>query len=646
MQFTPININPAQSGAVSEGGKSPFQAVREGQVVKAEVVEAQGSSLTLKMPDGTTVKADFPGAQVMLAGDKLELMMMSKGDGSVHLRLTSVNGQPVHLGTGDLQVRLMDMGIQPSEVNTKAAQFMVDRNIQPTPERVALLVKIAMSYPELPASAALFMAANDVPVTQENVNLIMQWIQGKGDMGAETQQLMNQLMQILEQAGQSTQGGTAQGAEGKTPAQAENVAAGMAAEGGEQAGGKPAAAQTAEEPAVQQQTAPQAEKMSEAEAKFMAALDSITLPEGAQQTAQAPQAAQTAEGAVIENAPAPAVLSEAQQTVFREVFMLAIKGGAADDPVKSLPQSAVADLMTTLQNMNEGEAKQAIEGFLSKFQLPAEQKQQAAQTLLTAFQSAKAAAGDTQPSQPGQVMQGDALAANPAQSGQGTSTHTNTPAAGGQNTGLDSAAVREMQQVLQTLAKFTVSMKRDVPADAENLQNAVKSQQSAADSVHSSLSRIMGETSAPAQRAADISSRIQLGNSIDNFYYCQIPIEIDKQKNTAELYVFERKQKGGEESRTNTTILIALETENMGRVETVMRSELEHLGIEFRVESDAVLSYLSKSTAELGKLLTEGDFAVREIKVVRMDKPATPLNVDKVLGREENFQLQAVDISV
>ncbi len=645
MQFTPININPTQAGTVTEGGKSPFQTMREGQTIKAEVVEAQGSSLTLKMPDGTTVKADFPGAQVMLAGDKLELMMTSKSDGSVHLRLTSVNGQPVHLGTGDLQVRLMDMGIQPSEVNTKAAQFLVDRNIQPSPERVALLVKIAMSYPELPASAALFMAANDVPVTQENVNLIMQWIQGKGDLGADTQQLMNELMQLLDQAepqAQAAVGGQAEIKAGAQEAKAADSAAplpaGMEAEEGEQA----------------QQTAPRAENMSEAEAKFMAALENVAQQSATGAMANATAAPQAAQAAQTSNA----ALTQAQQAVFNETFMTVINGSAPDNPVKNLPQSAVADFMSTLQNMSEGEAKQAIEGFISKFSLPPEKSAQATQTLLTAYQTARSAAGETaQATQPQQTLPGgEGQAQQGANAQQSTQPNTQTgnaqQSANGQNAAnaqaanLDSAAVREVQQVLQTLAKFTVSMRRDVPADAENLQNAVKSQQSAADSVQSSLSRLMGEASAPAQRAADISSRIQLGNNIDNFYYCQIPIEIDQKKNTAELYVFERKQKGGEESRTNTTILIALETENMGRVETVMRSELEHLAIEFRVENDAVLKYLQKSTAELTELLTEGDFAVREVKVVRMDKPATPLNVDQVLGREENFQLQAVDISV
>jgi hypothetical protein len=156
-----------------------------------------------------------------------------------------------------------------------------------------------------------------------------------------------------------------------------------------------------------------------------------------------------------------------------------------------------------------------------------------------------------------------------------------------------------------------------------------------------------GDTSNVAQKAADMSSRIQMGNNLENFYYCQIPFEINRQQNTAELYVFERKKgSSGEGERVNSTILIALETQNMGRVETVMRAESDVISIEFRVESKPVQGYLQKEAEELEELLWAIDFDVKEVRVVMMETPATPLNVDQVLGEKEIFNLQTVDISI
>ncbi|HBU13050.1 MAG TPA: hypothetical protein DEB31_10135, partial [Clostridiales bacterium] len=238
--------------------------------------------------------------------------------------------------------------------------------------------------------------------------------------------------------------------------------------------------------------------------------------------------------------------------------------------------------------------------------------------------------------------------APPLQKGLGTSPEAIAPVQSVDGQAQDgSAAVKEMQQALHELNKFLVPMKQDVSADAEALQSSLKNQHTAMESVHSSLARAAGEQNQATQRAANLSSRIQMGNNLENFYYCQIPFEIAQRQQTAELYVFERKRKAGEDGeRTNTTILIALETQHMGRVESVMRAEQDELSIEFRVENDAVLKYLHDAGGELRKELQNSDFAVREIKVTRIEVPATPLNADQLVGEKEQFMLQAIDISV
>lgn len=645
MQITPMNSKPIGADIVNwgEGGNSPFHAVREGQIIKAEVVAAEGSSLTIKLSDGSTVKADFPGAQVMLPGDQLELMMMSKADGNIHLRLTTINGQQVQMGTGDLQVRLMDMGVQPSEINTKAAQFLVDRNVQPTPERVALLVKIAIQYPELPASVALFVAENNIPVTQQNINALMLWLQSGQTLGNEAQQLINDVNLFLtEQLGKTTQPELVPSIAGQTEQNAEplqnkamhtNVDHSAAMPGQVPAND---AAQTG----------------LDARAKLLALIAQLNNPAPSAETAQPAFMAEITQGQ--SGVVAEQILTNSQQAVFQNAFMSIVSHSPVERAIHQLPQNAVLDFASTLANTNETQVQQAIEGFLSKFPLTAEQKAEVAQTLQIAYQTGRVAASTVLADS---AVDGQAqMAQQPTSNAQETIAQQNTMLQGSaakqngtainQPQVVGDAAIQEMQQLLQVLDKLTVGIRHNAPIDAENLQNAVKSQQQIADSVQSGLSRVMGDSSNVTQRAADISSRIQLGNNIENFYYCQIPIEMSQNKSTAELYVFERKQKGNAEERTNTTILIALETQNMGRVETVMRSERDSLGIEFRVQSPVVVNYLQKTTAELAQSLAGDDFAVKEIRVVQMNKPVTPLNVDQMLGEKEYFQLQTVDISI
>ncbi|HBU12254.1 MAG TPA: hypothetical protein DEB31_05860, partial [Clostridiales bacterium] len=202
MQISSVQAGQMQmQGAVKNDANSPFFAMKAGDSIMVEVVEAQGGRITVQTEGGKLVTADFPGAPVMQPGDTLELMMTDKSQSQVNLRLVSVNGQNVHIEGSDLQIRLMDLGVGPSEVNTKAAQYLVDRNVQPTAERIGMLIKVAAQYPQLPSSLALFMVANNIPATQRNVDTLMQWLMSEETLGEQAQKLSAEVMQLLSEQG-------------------------------------------------------------------------------------------------------------------------------------------------------------------------------------------------------------------------------------------------------------------------------------------------------------------------------------------------------------------------------------------------------------------------------------------------------------
>jgi len=634
-QQTPGTGRPDQQGGV-------FQNMRPGQKITVEVVGSESGSLTLKTEDGQLVKADFPGATVMLPGDKLELTMLGKGSNNVHFQLSMVNGQSVQISVSEMEAKMADIGVEPSEMNVKSAEFLAERGVQPTPERIAIMVKVATYFPELPAAAALFMAANNIPVTKNNVSALLEWLQGGDLLGDEAQQLTEAVTQMI--TGRQDQG-------------AEN-------------------AQQAHAP-LEQNTA-------------------TSLQQGPQLS---PQAAEVMKESfvshVIRNPEFPAsTISLSSLTEFAQGIanmgdgdaQAAIKDFLAGYPSLDGQQRAeLTELLTSAYNMAKSTAEAQQQTTQGSIQQPAQGGQESA--------GQQQAAGDVNqnadknlnaPAEPnGTVLPGteqvvDGGGKTPIQeAGQRQAQTTqvvNTTADGNdqaQQSGIRQAAdgnhaqqqpmtsdgepvqpnqgntpVEEMKQVIQQLQRFVVSMKNDAAADAENLQESVKNQQNIAENIKSTLSHVAGETSNVAQKAADISSRVQLGNNIENFYYCQIPFQVGQDRNTAELYVFERKRKSDEGDRTNTTILIALETQRMGRVETVIKAEQDNLNIEFRVENDPVQKYLQTETDELNKLLSGSNFNVTEISVVRMDVPATPLNVDQVLGEKEEFELKTIDISI
>jgi hypothetical protein len=625
----PIQINTNQvkgQGSTQDSGRVLFAGTPVGGTVQAEVVGISDGKVTLKTNDGNTITAEFPAGLEVMPGDLLELTLTERGGGEMRLRLSMLNGQTVNLETGEMEIRLMDIGVEPSKVNTKIAEYLADRGLQPTAGRINHMARIIAQFPELPAAVALFMTENNVPISEQNIATLLGWFNNPEFMlGDKTQELTAILNQVLSEANQTAQ--TPQAVFTDTFLSALNKAQ------------TPLPEVIGNNSGALAELAGQLAGASESEARVMIAefVRGFDLPPEARVAAaeQLLTAFRTGNLAVQENA---------GQTLTENT----------GQPVQAAP--AGQEGTQVAQQQNPGQPA------VNTQEQPAQQIQQPEQTAQQPQQTAQTPTGQgvqteaQQPAPPSaQIVasnvQGEAAiqqAPVTAATGEGQASSPVQNTEAHQPSGYRGELANQLRQVIGEIGKFTVPIKRDVPVDAQALQDALRAQQGLADGIKSSTARLMGEGSAAAQRAGDISSQVQLGNQLENFYYCQIPYEIAQNKNTAELYVFERRGKGEAGERTNTTVLIALDTEHLGRVETVLRANEETvLRLELRVETEWVQSFLSEEVEELDALLREEDFRVEGIEVVLMKQPVTPMNAQQMLGEAtENFSLQAIDISI
>lgn len=103
-------------------------------------------------------------------------------------------------------------------------------------------------------------------------------------------------------------------------------------------------------------------------------------------------------------------------------------------------------------------------------------------------------------------------------------------------------------------------------------------------------------------------------------------------RNTAELYVFENNRRSSEKNLSSGyTILVALDTRNIGRVESVLRLSGGQLEVEFRLEDEQVCQYISKHAGRLRDAITA--FPVGRISVQTIQTPVTPQNALSLLDR-------------
>lgn len=517
-----------------------FSSFSNGDTLEAEVVSVSGQEVTLKMPNGTDVKAVFPEGVVVREGDMIELTVSSKDVSPIHLKLSAVNGQTVNLESNELQVFLMNMGVQPSRVNQSAANLFIKYHINPTPERMAALLEIAAAMPDLPESLAVFMAANNIPATSENVQILTEWTAHSSDLGNS----INELIEIL--GGEITKNG---------------------------------------------------------------------FPEYFQQN----------------------LLKEGNANI-QEVF------------TGERYQALLAELADP--TMEVSNAKILIRGYLADASVSPKEKQYLEILMINSFLEAKKAAagqesvGGQKEGIPGSIIESNASERSSIQNtgGPNPEVSPNMPKeplaaeahlAAALTMGAESTEKGNsgMDTLIQTLNRFFASVNNAALSDdAANIQDAVKNQTALAGTIKENVAKVLGESAPATQKAETIAAQTQIAGRMEQFYYCQIPFENRGQKNTAELYVLKRKPGQKYEDKGKVTILVGLDTEHMGRVETVLHSDEDKLSVEFRVENNKIKRLFMDSIQDFKQMMRENEFDMEHITVRMIENPVTPLNVMEQLG--------------
>ncbi len=131
-------------------------------------------------------------------------------------------------------------------------------------------------------------------------------------------------------------------------------------------------------------------------------------------------------------------------------------------------------------------------------------------------------------------------------------------------------------------------------------------------------------------RLNDARAQMQLTEDISRFLCLQIPVHL-KGYETAELYVYKRNRKGGKIDPENTSIVLGISTESLGRVEALLRVESRAISLAFSVENAAIIPTFREESVDLKKALSDLRYSLTEYRVCGLSEPTTPLNAEEKL---------------
>jgi hypothetical protein len=133
----------------------------------------------------------------------------------------------------------------------------------------------------------------------------------------------------------------------------------------------------------------------------------------------------------------------------------------------------------------------------------------------------------------------------------------------------------------------------------------------------------------------NIQSSIRFMNEINSHStYIQIPINLMDKKTSAELYILKRDSKRKKIDPENVTMYISLDTQNIGRVDSLISLNKRNLSLNVRVADKRVQNFIKDSHNELYRRLDDIGYKLVDLKCRVKSDDVNLLNVDDVIKKE------------
>ncbi|MDF2840510.1 MAG: hypothetical protein K0Q99_1282 [Clostridia bacterium] len=129
----------------------------------------------------------------------------------------------------------------------------------------------------------------------------------------------------------------------------------------------------------------------------------------------------------------------------------------------------------------------------------------------------------------------------------------------------------------------------------------------------------------------DTKSNIDFIKTINgNINYLQIPLNINENKTTAEVYVFNNKKKSNMINPENATILIALDLNKLGHLESLISVVKKDVNITFKVEKEEFRKAIKGAVVALKDALEARGYRLNPLKIIDIEEKFNLLELEEL----------------
>ena len=157
----------------------------------------------------------------------------------------------------------------------------------------------------------------------------------------------------------------------------------------------------------------------------------------------------------------------------------------------------------------------------------------------------------------------------------------------------------------------------------------------------------INDRDAAAQKAQHLEKQITLLSEVKHFDCYHIPLTGgSSEQETAELYVYRQRHRKDEAQAENFVILLGLDTQHMGRVETVIRSGGSRVSLEFRLEKPELGDAFVHGARQLEPVISQTGYHLADVSARELEAKTTVLTAEQVLSLGQEAASGSLDVRI
>ena len=197
-------------------------------------------------------------------------------------------------------------------------------------------------------------------------------------------------------------------------------------------------------------------------------------------------------------------------------------------------------------------------------------------------------------------------------------------------------AVKIKENIAKVFDKFVIDVKSENLKEDINVKNLYKDIYSKLEVIKENIENsnlpIKNELTNDIN---NLQNNMRFMNELSNHQtYIQIPLQIWDKNTTGELYILKKDNKKKKIDPENVTVFISLDTENLGKIDSLIGVNKKNISVNLRVSQQEIIDYLKNNYKQLYEKLQDKGYKLVDVKYRLIEEEANLLNIKELVNKE------------